>query len=199
MRHRFESQHEQTGDLFEWQFIGQVNTKDPAYQKTLKETQQKEAKEGMTNNYIRFRSALALAKQFPAYDPTNPDKPFARDLRIALQDLLKLETPRDMDRIRFYTASGTPLDKLHGVDAFVEYEDEEGNILRATFDLTANPQKQGYKSDIIVQADTLPDPKLHEKEYLDKIEEYAENTLPKMLAKKLHEEKKVIIGPNVPH
>ncbi len=194
-RERFSGE---TGDLFEHDFIGQVDTKSPEYQKALRETQLKEAKAGKTGNYIRFRSALDLAKKFPAYDPTNPTKPFGRDIRVALQDLLKLETPEDMDRLRFYTASGTPLDKFHGVDAFVEYTDKDGTIYRATFDLTINPQKQGYKSDIIVQEKDLPDPNLHEKEYLEAIERYAKEVLPKMIAKKLQEEKKVIIGPNTP-
>ena len=193
MRKSFESKSfEQTGDLFEWQYIGQIDAKNPEYQKALEEVRKSEAQNGEKNGYVRFRKALDLAKKFQPYDPTNPDKHFARDIRIAVQDLLGLKTEEEMNRVKFYTAVGSPLDKLHSVDAFIEYTDENGEIVRATFDLTVNPNKQGYKTDIVVQANDLPDPNINEKEYLDAINEFAKRILPKMIVKKLQEQKKVI-------
>ena len=189
----FESKFEQTGDIFEWQFIGQVDTKNPEYQKALQEAQKEEEKEGLKNDYIRFKKAVELAKKFQPYDPANPDKPFARDIRIALQELLKLTSDEEMDRVKFYTASGTPLDKFHGVDAFIEYEESpQKDPYRATFDFTINPQKQAYKSGIVVIGEDLPDPKLNPKEYLQKIEEFAAKVLSKMAVREVQEKKKIL-------
>ena len=183
---KFESSFEQTGDIFEWQFIGQVDTKNPEYQKALWEAQNEEDKEGLKDGYIRF-------KKFQPYDPTNPDKPFARDIRIALQELLKLTSDEEMDKVKFYTASGTPLDKFHGVDAFIEYEENpQEDPYRATFDFTMNPQKQAYKGDIVVIGKDLPDPKLNPKEYLQKIEELAARILSKMAVREVQEKKKIL-------
>lgn len=182
----------ETGHLFEWQYIGEIDTKNPAYQKALSAAIDSEKKAGMTDDYIRFRKALDLAKKFQPYDPANPDKHFARDIRIELQDLLGLTTEEEMDRVKFYTAVGSPLDKRHSVDAFIEYTDETGETVRATFDLTTNPQKQAYKTDIVIQMKDLPDPNTDKKGYNAAIKEFAKKILPKMLVKKLHEEKKII-------
>lgn len=194
-KRRFESSRgEQTGDLFEWQYIGQIKTDDPAYQAALEKIKKEEVAGGMNPGYIRFKKALDLAKKFQPFDPSNPDKPFARDIRVALQDLLNLKTEEEMDRVKFYTAAGSPLDKLHSVDAFIEYSDEKGNVSRATFDLTTNPNKRGYKTDIVIQAEELPDPNLNEKEYLEAIDGFAKRILPKMIVKELQEKKKIILG-----
>ncbi|GEM_PF-902644 len=195
MSRNFESKSfEQTGDIFEWQYIGQIDTKNPEYQKALEDVRHSESRAGMEDGYIRFRKAIDLAKKFQPYDPVNPDKHFARDIRIAVQDLLGLKTEEEMDRVKFYTAVGSPLDKFHSVDAFIEYTDENGETVRATFDLTVNPNKKGYKTDIVVQAQDLPDPNLNNEEYIAAVEEYAKKILPKMIVKKLHEHRKIIFG-----
>lgn len=182
----------ETGHLFEWQYIGEIDTKNPKYQTELEKVRREEEKAGMTDGYIRFRKAMELAKKFQPYDPTNPNKHFARDIRIELQDLLGLTTEEEMDRVKFYTAVGSPLDRRHSVDAFIEYTDEKGETFRATFDLTTNPQKQAYKTDIVVQMKDIPDPNSDKKEYNEAIKEFAKKILPKMVVKKLHEEKKVL-------
>ncbi len=182
----------ETGHLFEWQYIGEIDTKNPAYQKALQEAVSSEERAGMTDGYIRFRKAMELVKKFQPYDPANPNKHFARDIRVELQDLLGLTTEEEMDRVKFYTAVGSPLDKRHSVDAFIEYTDKSGETFRATFDLTTNPQKQAYKTDIVVQLKDLPDPNTNKKEYNSAIKEFAGKILPKMVVKKLHEEKKVL-------
>jgi len=178
----FESRMELTGSLFEEEAVGKVDTKNPEYQQALKKAQEEEAKEGVKSGYIRFRKALELARKFQPADPTNPNKYFSRDLRIALQDLLSLKTEEEMDRVKFYTAAGTPLDTFHGVDAFLEYEDERKQTHRATFDFTANPHKQVYKSDIMVLKNELPDPDLESQKYLEKIEGYAKEVFSKITA-----------------
>lgn len=193
MKQRFESKFEQTGGLFEEELVGEADIKNPEYQKELKITQEQEARAIKKEGYIRFWEALKLAKKFQPGDPTNPQKPFGRELRIALQDLLKLKTGEEMDRVRFYTAIGTPLDKIHGVDAFVEYEDLDKKLYHATFDFTTNPRKKVYKSDIVVLEKELPDSQLDSSGFLEKIEEYAKRTLSKMAVREV-QEKKIILG-----
>ncbi|MDE2001292.1 MAG: hypothetical protein KGI60_01845 [Patescibacteria group bacterium] len=182
----------ETGDLFEFQQIGQIDTQNPEYQKSLRILRAAEAASGMANDYVRFKSALKLAKEYQPYDPTNPDKPFARDIRIALQDALGLTAEEEMDRVKFYTAARSPLDLFHGVDAFVEYTDESGNTARATFDLTLNPNKMAYKSDIIISGEDIPDASADKKAYLQYMDSVARQIIAKMIVKQLHEHKKVI-------
>jgi hypothetical protein len=188
---KYESKLNLTGNLFEAEQIGEVDTKNPEYQKALRAAQAQEAKVGKEGGYIRFRAALELAKKFQPSDPTNPEKPFGRELRIALQDILNLDAPEDYDRVKFYTAVGTPLDKFHGVDAFVEFEKEDKetkrvDVYRATFDFTTNPQKQVYKSDIVVQEKDLPDPKLESEDFLKAVEGFA-----KQVAEKIAEQERI--------
>ena len=189
---RLESKIELTGRLFEEELVGEADIKNPEYQKALKIAQEQEAKTLKKEGYLRFRKALELAKKFQPGDPTNPRRPFGRELRIALQDLLNLKTEEEMDRVKFYTAIGTPLDKIHGVDAFMEYEDLDKKIYRATFDFTTNPQKKVYKSDIMVLEKELPDSQLDSAGFLEKIEEYAKRTLSKMAVREV-QEKKIIL------
>ncbi|MDO8430076.1 MAG: hypothetical protein Q7S73_01790 [bacterium] len=195
---RFESKGgESTGHLVEWQHIGKVDSENSKYQKALKEAQIEEAKKtGKSGEYMRFRTAMELARQFSPYDPTNPDKPFARDIRIAFQDLLESAgalKEEDRDLVRFFTAVGTPLDKFHGVDGWLEYLDpKDRKRYFATFDFTKNPNKQVYKSDIMVMEQDLPDRTLETKNYLEKIEEYAKEALKKIVARQVQEQKIVL-------
>ncbi len=186
----------QTGNLFEWQFIGEVDTANPGYRKELKKLQEEAAEKGKTGGFISREQSLELAKKFQPYDPANPhEKPFARDIRVSLIDLMIIkglitESEEDKDRIKFYTAGGTPLDKFHGIDAFLEFEDKGGKKYLVTFDLSLNPNKQKYKSDIIVAE--LPDPNLEEDtmRYNAVIEQYAQKALGAIEIKKSHEENK---------
>jgi len=185
---------ENTGHLFEWQFIGEIDVKSHKYQKELKKLQEEAAKE-TKNNFIPFEKSMELAKKFQPFDPTHPNKPFARDIRISLLDLminkgLIAENEKDQDRVKFYTAVKTPLDIFHDIDAFIEFQDSDNKKYLITFDLTLNPNKLGYKSDIVV-AD-LPDPNLDEDKirYLAAIEQYAQKVLGCIEIKKAHEENK---------
>lgn len=198
MRKKFElKSFEQTGGLFEWQFIGNVETDKPEYQKELQKLQEEAVKKGATNGFIPREKAVELARKFQPYDPTNPGRKFhfARDIRISLLDLminkgLINESEEDQDRVKFYTAVNTPLDKFHGIDAFIEFEDKNGKKYTITFDLTLNSQKQAYKSDIVVSE--LPDPNLEEEKikYLATIEQYAQKAMGAIEIKKSHEENK---------
>lgn len=46
--------------------------------------------------------------------------------------------------VKFFTAVGTPMDVLHGVDGFFECEG-----MLVTIDLTLNPHKTSHKADIV--------------------------------------------------
>ncbi|MBU4348163.1 hypothetical protein KJ671_01485 [Patescibacteria group bacterium] len=192
---KYESKFEQTGNLFEWQFIGEVDTNSYEYQKELYKLQKESAEEGVENDHIPYEKAVKLAKKFQPFDPTHPNKPFARDIRISLLDLMinkKLitESEEDQDRIKFYTAVKTPLDIFHGIDAFIEFEDSNKKKHLVTFDLTINPQKIECKSDIIVTE--LPDPDLKEEtlKYNATIERYAQKALGCIEMRKSNEENK---------
>lgn len=196
MERRFQPKMEQTGGLFEWQFIGKVDTENRDYQKELKKLQEEGAREGATNGFIKRAKAMELVRKFQPCDPTNPyQKPFSRDIRVSLIDLMIIkglisDDDEDKNRIKFYTAVGTPLDKFHSIDAFIEFEDKNGKKYPVTFDLTLNQNKQEYKSDIVVNE--LPDPNLDDEKikYLATIEQYAQKVMGVIEIKKSHEENK---------
>lgn len=192
---KYGSKFEQSGNLFEWQFIGEVDTGSREYQKELFKLQEEAAQKGSARNHIPYEKAVELAKKFQPFDPTHPNKPFARDVRVSLLDLmigkgLITESEEDQDRIKFYTAVKTPLDLFHGVDAFIEFKDRNGKKYLTSFDLTLNPHKQEHRSDIIVTE--LPDPKLEEEKikYLATIEQYAQKAMGCIEMKKANEENK---------
>lgn len=179
---------EESGNMFEWQYIGQVDTEKPEYQAALRKIQEEAGGE-----YVNFKKAVELTKQFQPYDPLNPDKPFARDVRIALQDYLGLITEKEMDKVKFYTASKTPLDKFHGIDAFIEYaENPKIKPWQVTFDLTMNPHKKAYKADIVINGQDLPDPNLNSDEYLKEIEEIAKKVMEKIALQKIRQKKDAV-------
>lgn len=152
-----------TGRLHEQDFIGGVDIQNPAYIAALRAS-------AKPDGYIPFRAALMLAKQFQPLDPTNPQKEFSRELRLEVIDQLKLD-PDAYDRVRCYTAVGTPLDVLHGVDGFIEVMDPDGRTLRrVTFDLSLR-DKGGQKADLLVR--DLPDPQNEQEAFLAAVAQHA--------------------------
>jgi len=158
------------GTEFEWDIFGAVDTKNPEYQKEL-------AKVTKQNGFVFEHDALKLVKKFQPEDPRNPERAFARDLRIEIIDQLGLTEEKDMDRVKFYTAIGTPLDKWHGIDGFFEIEEANGQIIRITLDATTidkeekNKRGQEIKADIVVGEKWL---NLADEEKLpEKIKEFA--------------------------
>ena len=57
---------------------------------------------------------------------------FARDLRLEVSECLDVNP----DSVRFFNAIDTPLDKFHGVDAWIEVIDKKGRSIRITLDAT---------------------------------------------------------------
>lgn len=58
--------------------------------------------------YIARGRAIELVRKYTTDDPTNPRQPFAKELRLAVIEELGLDNDKDSDRVRFFSAVGTP-------------------------------------------------------------------------------------------
>lgn len=145
--------------------FGSVSVRDSEYLKTIKNMGAQE------NGYLPFNKSIELAKRFQPGNPENPDKAFLKEILLAVQDELGIDP--DSGSVKAYTAIGTPLDKFHGVDAFLSIE-HEGRKLMVTIDATKRPEKQagGGKADIIVGE--LPNPDEDEEGFLKAVEKIGE-------------------------
>ena len=119
-----------TGRLFEWSLLGRA----PATP---------------THEYMPFQEAMALARRLCPWDPTDPEPRQANDLHFHVCRALGVD---DFSRVRVFSALGTPLDRFHGVDFWVEFGD--GVV---TIDLTANKSKNRHKADVVVHPEELED------------------------------------------
>lgn len=122
------------------------------------------------NGYVGYEAALDLVRNHGIQDPLNPDKPFANELRLAVIEALGLETEKDMDRVKFFTAVETPADQFHGIDGWIEYETEDGRRIVVTVDVTKNPNKDAWKADVIIPE--ITDPSVDEDLFLQQAETY---------------------------
>jgi phosphoribosyl 1,2-cyclic phosphodiesterase len=70
-----------------------------------------------------------------------------------------------------------PLDHVHGVDAFIEFTDKNGNTYRVTLDETVRQQKldEGHKADIVFAP--LPDAVKEQDQYLAEIDQLADDAM----------------------
>jgi hypothetical protein len=119
------------------------------------------------SGYMPYKKAVELAKHLQPGDPTNPDKDFLNELRIAVQDALELDP--DDDSLKAFTAVGTPLDKFHGVDGFITLTDGQREHM-VTLDATLRQDKleEGHKADIMIGE--LPMPEEDEDAYIAAVE-----------------------------
>ena len=158
------------GTEFEWDIFGAVDAKNPEYQKELE-------KGPKPNGFVFFRDALKLVEKFQPGDPKNPERGFARDLSIEIIDQLGLTEEKDMDKVKFYTAIGSPLDKWHSIDGFFEIEETNGQIIRITLDATTIDKEEKIKRGQEIKADIVVGEKwlnLADEEKLpEKINEFA--------------------------
>ncbi len=98
-------------------------------------------------DYVPFRKAMAMVKRFQPWDPTDPSSPAVNDFHALVCLELGVE---DYSVVKFYTAVGSPLDRFHGIDSFIEW-----NGVVVTFDLTINSKKDEYKADIILHEEDI--------------------------------------------
>ncbi len=122
------------------------------------------------NGFMPIEKALGFVREYTKDDPTNPRKPFAKELRLAVIDGLELEDPKEMEYVKFYTAVGTSADIFHGVDGWVEYTFPSGQQVVVTLDVTANPEKVSTKADVLIHE--IKDPEEEEAEFMDQVERY---------------------------
>jgi len=105
--------------------------------------------------YIPYDKSLHMVidNQPEGTDPTEPDKEPARDLHAQIAIALGLE---DFSELKFFTAVGSPLDRYHGVDAFIKFK---GVVV--TFDATLDKRKKegtdGAKADFALTEDDVND------------------------------------------
>lgn len=97
------------------------------------------------DNYVPFMKCVELVKanQPRRWNPSRPPTISANVLQYLVAEALGLS--EDRDQVKLYTALRSPLDRFHGVDCFVEY-----NNKIATIDLTVNPHKDSYKADFVL-------------------------------------------------
>lgn len=178
-----------SGRDFEKDLVGAIDTKNPAYAARLKQLQALAVNRGWQPNQadaLPFEDAMKLTKEFqPWPDSEDPQKAFAKDLRLAVADALKLNNEQDLSRLKFYTAVDGSLD-AHHIDFFVILASTAGREEYVAFDITKNPEKdRPVGTDMILVRD-IPDPSdpdYNEKEYLAKIDEIAKQTKEVFLSK----------------
>jgi hypothetical protein len=155
------------GRELELDLFDRVNTADPRYRAELARVIK-----DRDSGYVERHKAIALVKKFQPAPPENPKKDFFRELLFGVQDKLGVDIRKQPDSIRGYTAVGTPLDRFHGVDAFVTYTDR-GQEYLVTLDATLRPEKlaEGHKADLMIT--DLPTPEEDEDGYLEAVAAYA--------------------------
>jgi len=160
---KFEKKEEfYSGKEYEYDLVDKPNVDDPAYIGEFKRLQAKASERDGKNyvgNYLPYEDSLALAKKFQPADPTNPRKPFAKELRLACAEVLGLETEEELDRIKIYTCLGgeqSPADRYHDVDFFISLESEDEQEEKITFQISKDPNTV-TRADVFVR-DDVPDP-----------------------------------------
>lgn len=169
-----------TGRQAEENFLGAVDNTNTEYRASLLRLG---IPDGLLHNmsghplpHISFYDALEMVKAGqPWKDPTNPEKDFLRELRIEVADCLGIGADEDaLDRLRAYTAVGSPLDLLHGVDALFEFDEKKGSMIRVFLDVTNAPARKKEKPGImIVDINAIGDHAEDKKEYQKSIETLA--------------------------
>jgi hypothetical protein len=96
--------------------------------------------------YLRYREAMDLVRMHQPWLPTAPSQFLPRQLHAAVAKALGVDT----QKIALYTAVGSPLDRFHSVDGFVEFE---GSVV--TIDVTINRHKDAYRADVILSEDDV--------------------------------------------
>ena len=105
---------------------------------------------GREGRYVSYKNSLKLAKEHqPWEDPTKPSPLFAKKLRNAVLAAMPLLPQSLHENLKFFTSVGSPLDRYHGIDAFLEFEVMGKDPVRITLDITMQPGKDTWKTDIL--------------------------------------------------
>lgn len=167
-----------SGRELEYDLFGTMDTSNLGYQKALGQVAD-------SRGYVKRKEAMELVKKFQSQDPTNPRKDFLRELRNALLEIFSLVDEKEMDRVKAYTALGSPhltsLDFWHGTDAFITY-DEDGKEYAVTLDASQR-KKDAPKADIVVGE--MPDAAEETEKFLEEVDKIAD-----IVARNIEKQKK---------
>ena len=136
------------------------------------------------DGFLPYDQAMRILKLIQPYeDPSNPDSQFSKDLMNMIAEKLGLKE-ENRDKIKIYTAVGSPLDHKHGIDAFITFDDDDLGEIIVTLDLTKNSNKDYTKADVLLD---IPEAFLISKdenylaacmdEYADRIVEFLVNKI----------------------
>jgi len=158
------------GKVFERDLLGAIDVENPAYQAELKKIL-RPGRDGKP--YGERRPLIDLMKRFQPSKDGQASSQFLEDLRLELSEMLQKD---EENAIKTYTSVDTPLDVLHGIDAFISIDDE-GKEQLITIDATLDRLKasMGAKADVI--ATDVPDANIDEDGYLSAVSR---------IAKKIH-------------
>ncbi len=101
-----------------------------------------EYKEMGLEDYMPYDQAIKLVKLVQP-----KEKPFPKDLQLEIANDLNVY----LQQLSYYTAIGSPLDTFHGVDAFLELDLGNDQIIRITLDITSNIDKIEHKANVVFQ------------------------------------------------
>lgn len=165
----FDSHPERSGRIFEATVIDPIVLSD-AYYAAVKAAWDGHSIKRVGDEElpkIEFDDAYRIAKEFQptGQSTTSPRKRIANDLRIAVIDEMKKEIDlqhkqdKNVKAVRLYSARESILDKIYGVDLFIEiYDLKTGKAYSVLFDATLNRQKlEANDRHSIVFIPELPD------------------------------------------
>jgi hypothetical protein len=131
---------------FEMGYTGRL-TEDELFKAVKKDKHDERRLELKDQRYVNFRKSVEIAKACQPYDDIEQMPDFARDLLRQVRRKLEQKECKDVE---FFTAVGSYLDSIHGVDAFIEARTKEGKVIRITYDCTINDSKGEYgKADVV--------------------------------------------------
>ena len=185
---RMEAAKERSGFLAESEMVGSVDTDDPEYRRAAEQWYGANGElvqkfhEGRLSERERgalFSGAWRLIENLPEYQlhperTTNPGLPLLRDLRIALADRLEFVSESDLDRIKAFTAVGTPIDKHLGIDFFLRVDPKDRSQLpiRISGDYSIESSKTRTRADVLVKQ--LPNPDTDADAYVAAVDQVAD-------------------------
>lgn len=185
---RMEAAKERSGHLAESEMVGSIDTDDPDYRRAAEQWYGangglvQKFREGRLSERERaalFSGAWRLIENLPEYRQrpertTNPPSPLLRDLRIAVADRLEFVSEEDLDRIKAFTAVGTPIDKHLGIDFFlrVDPKDRARLPIHVSGDYTIEEGKERTRADVLVKQ--LPNPDTDDEAYVAAVDQVAD-------------------------
>src|SRR3989344_3208670 len=130
-----------------------------------------------------IHEALCIVREAQRENPRRPQRRFMRDLYNTLSQKLNITSQRGAT-LDIYSAVGSPLDHLHGVDAVVEFSPskEEHETICVTLDASLRHQEKkedkAYKADVLVP---LLDPEENPREYQEALDSIASQITERLL------------------